>query len=236
MFKVSQLISLPVINIFKLKIEGYIEQACFNTARKKLEVLKIYDESSNIYKALKISDIYKITNTAVFITNSSKITLYDNLELELSTLQSPINTKIITLEGADSNTVKDVEVYKNGQISKLITTNKEFNSNLIIGFSDELTLISDKKICLSKFKPQTKRILPPPIDKNISDPVVTILDFKPEQKTQTNYNFLLNRKILKDIKNQSGEIIARENTIVSQNTLAKLKYYGKLKELTLNSK
>ena len=55
-------------------------------------------------------------------------------------------------------------------------------------------------------------------------------------KQITNYNFLINRIITKDIKNFSGEIIANKDTIVSIKTINKLRRYGKLKELLLYSK
>lgn len=235
MFKVSQLISLPVINIFNLKIEGYIEKTYFNTEQKRLEYVKVYDETSDIYKTVKFNDILSISNSAIFIRNSSKITLFENTEYLIEKLASPINAQTFILSEDYVGNLTEIFIDNKGVITSLIVNDKEYSPCNIIGMSNSLILLSlNKKISINKYKPYTKKIKSP--STHIGEPIVTILNSQITTQKETNYSFLLNRKILKDIKNQNGEIIAHQNTIVKTSTLNKLKYYGKLKELMLNCK
>ena len=236
MLKISQLISLPIINIYGLKIEGYVEQVLFDTNTKKLEYLKIYDETSDSYKAVKYNNIMTISTSAIFIRNSSKITLCENVEHLLEKLSNPINTPAYILSGDYAGTVADIEIDNKGAINNITTTNTSYPTHDIIGFSNNVLLLSKDKVSIKKFKPYSSKIKQT-ISKISSDPVVSILGktITPTREV-TNDTFLLNRKVLKDIKNPNGEIIAKQNSIVTLNTLSKTKYYGKLKELALYSK
>ena len=237
MFKVSQLIALPIINIYNLKLEGYVEKIHFNSSKKSLEYIKVYDEKNETYKAVKFNDILTISNSAIFIKNSSKITLYENAEYLFEKLVSPINAKTYIINEDYVGVVKEIEVNKQGLIENIELENNTYERNKIIGFSNDIVLISCSKSSISRYKPYSAKIKTS-ISNITNEPIVTILN-NPQitpQREITNYNFLLNRKILKDIKNQNGEIIAKQNSVVTLNLINKLKYYGKLKELTLNSK
>ncbi len=52
----------------------------------------------------------------------------------------------------------------------------------------------------------------------------------------TDFGFLLNRKITKNVLANNGEIIARANSIITTQTIKKIKNYGKIIELTQHSK
>ncbi len=231
MFKVSQFISLPVINIFKSRIEGYVENVCFDNSQKSLTYIKIFDETNDTYKLVKFSDIFTFKD-AIFIKNSSKITLYENLDNLQADLTNPLTSTAYSLSGALIGKVDEIEVLKNGHIESISVGEKSFTPSQIVGLGDQITTVSlDKKTSLSRFAPQRKKIsnlasTPEPVVKIMSTPL----------PNENNYQFLLNRKIMKDIKAPNGEIIARQNSVINSSTITKLKYYGKLKELMLNSK
>ena len=52
------------------------------------------------------------------------------------------------------------------------------------------------------------------------------------QRTVANFNFLLNRKVSKNIVNFNGEIIIKENQIINSKVLDIAKNNGKIRELT----
>lgn len=238
MFKLSDIISLPVINLYEVKIEGYIEKAFINPTRKQIEYVIVYNEKDNCYKAIKFTNIYKICSDAIFITNSSKITLYENVEFELDKLANPINSACYSIDGIRIGNVKEIN-FNGAKINNIIVNNTIYESSAIIGINNNLVILSpNHKVSIKRFRQTAKRIIPQTTLNAKTEPVVTILD-SPQitpSRTITNYNFLLNRIILKDIKSPSGEIIANKNTLITSHTLNKLKYYGKLKEVMHNSK
>jgi len=232
MLNITNIISLPVINLYEVKIEGYIEKIYINS-KKLIDSLLIYDEQNDCYKVVKYSNIYKITDNAIFITNSSKITLYENLQLSLESLAYPVNAQCYSLSGNFLGTLQDISLEANKVIGVVIN-NKFYKANNISGFSNSLILISeDKKINTNKFRPAKRnfsQLLP-----RSNEPVVAILNTPPSVNTKTT-NFLINRQATKDIMSPNGEILIKKNTAVTQSHITKLTYYGKLKELTLNSK
>lgn len=51
-------------------------------------------------------------------------------------------------------------------------------------------------------------------------------------RTIMNYNFLINRKVSKNIVNFNGEIIIKENQIINSKILDIARINGKIRELT----
>ena len=233
MLKISHLVSLPVINIYGVKIEGYVEKIVFNPEKKVAEYLIIYDENTDIFKCVNFKDVYKFGENSILIRNNSKITLYENSELNIEKLINPINAICYSITGDNLGKINEIIVNTSGELIS-INTSSNYSSDSIIGFNEQLILLSpNKKVSIKKFRNLPKRIK---LTKGITpEQVVTILENSQSKESQ-NYNFLLNRKILKDIKTSNGEILAHKNSTVNLNIITKLKYYGKLKELTLNSK
>lgn len=236
MLKFSQLISLPVINLYELKFEGIVENVLINPHKKKVEYLIVYDEKPDNYKIIKYTDIYNLSEYSIFITNSSKINLFENIELELANYVNPLKAYCYDISGKLLGKLEEISL-KGSYIDNLLINKINYPVNSIAGISDSIVLISPKKqISINRFKQARKRIYPSQKITN-TEPIVTILNTPiSPTKTITNYNFLLNRTILKDIKSNTGEVIASKNSPITLSTINKLRFYGKLKELMLNSK
>lgn len=238
MLNFSQIISLPLINLYDMKIEGYIENILIDPDRKRLSELVVYNENDDLYYIVKYSDVYKVGQDCVYITNSSKITPYENLELSTKNNINPLNAQCYNISGTNLGKITEI-TFNYGQLHSITINNKSYPTTSICGITNNLIIVSEKKINLKRFG-QVRRIsrdLNNFANQN-QDPVVTILNNTNIAPTRaiTNYNFLLNRLIMKDIKNQSGEVIANKNTLITANIIQKLKYYGKIKELILNSR
>lgn len=228
MFRVSEIISLPVINLYTLEMEGTIENALFDGAKKRLECLVVYSEEENTEKILEIKNIYKIGTNCVFIANSTKITLLENVELKLKTLCSPLNAICYDYDGVNLGKVSDICVKKCGL--SIETSGKKYEKSEIVGLGNKVIVLSHKKIRRNNFRPNNNfKFLATDAQK------VSTLSTKPLQE-KSNYAYLLKQKVKKDIKNDNGELIAKSGSIITYNLINKLKHYGKLKELTLNNK
>ncbi len=231
MIKITELISLPVINLYNLKIEGYIEKVCIDANKKKPLYLLVYSEQIDEYKVVEFKNIYKICCDAVFIANSTKITLYENKELILETLVCPLNSLCFTFDGVKIGKIDEIYI-ENGTLHSIETGGENHPICEVVGWSDELTLLSSQKVNLCKFKEKNTF----QFNLKNEDVVVQIQDTPTPIREITNYDFLLKRRVQKEIKNDNGEVIARPGTLITFNLINKLKYYGKLKELTVNSK
>lgn len=229
MFKVSEIISLPVINLFTLKIEGTIENVLFDGMKMRPEYLVVYSEEEEVKKIVEVKNIYKVGTDCIFITNPTKITLLENMELKVKNMCSPLNALCFNYDGTNLGKVNEVYTEKNA-ITNIEASGKKYGKNDIMGFSDKVVMISHKKINRNNFRPNNNfKILAKESQK------VSTLFTKPIQEA-TNYSHLLKQRVKKDIKNDNGELIAKSGSIITFNLLNKLKHYGKIKELSLNNK
>ena len=236
MNKLSQLISLPIINIYDAKIEGFVENIYINKDTKKIEQLIVYDEDYDAYKTILFAQIYKIGNDAIFIRNSSMITLSENLEPLPRNLVSPINAHCYNFDGKYLGKLEDLH-FEGNTINYLLINGKQYAVKTAITINNKLLLLSsEKQVSIKNFRPHRRKKTLISSSLNTNEPVVNILNSFAPIKQITNYNFLLNRVITQDIKNSSGEIIANKDTIITIKTINKLRRYGKLKELVLYSK
>lgn len=230
MLKLSEIISLPIINLFELKIEGTVENVYIHPTTRKIAYLKIYNEEREEYSVLELKNIYKIGKDAVLIANSNKLTLFENKELILEKMVCPLNSFCFDLSGNILGKINEINIEKN-TLHSIETEQNSYPATNIYGLSNAVTLIGNNKVKINRFSPKTKFSF----SKAKTAQKVKIESAIP-QKEITNYEFLLKRKLTKDIKNENGEIIAKNGVRVTTNLINKLKCYSKLKELTLNSK
>lgn len=230
MLKLSEIISLPIINLFELKIEGTVENVYIHPTTRKITYLKIYNEERDEYSVLELKNIYKIGKDAVLIANSNKLTLFENKELILEKMVCPLNSLCFDLSGNILGKINEINIEKN-TLHSIETEQNSYPATNIYGLSNAVTLIGNNKVKINRFSPKTKFSF----SKAKTAQKVKIESAIP-QKEITNYEFLLKRKLTKDIKNENGEIIAKNGVRVTTNLINKLKCYSKLKELTLNSK
>ena len=236
MFKFSHIISLPVINVYNTRIEGIVENIFINN-KMQVTYLIVYDDNTDSYKTLSLRDIFSISESAIYIKNSSKITLYENNDLKIRECHNPINSPAYMIGENYVGRINDIVFEKNGCIKNIYINNASISPSKILTFKNSLTLLkSERYHKLNQFNYRPVNITK--LITHSTEPVVNILSTPAPlpQREMTNYTFLLNRQILKNIKNYNGEVLAKQNTLVTQAVVDKLKRYGKLKELMLNSK
>lgn len=230
MTKLTNLISLPLINIYDLKVEGIIESVLIDFKTKKAKYVLVYNEDNDTYMVVSFSDIFKIGENAVLIANNSKITLYENMELSLKNLVNPLNSMCYNLDGVLLGKITEINL-ENNNLHSIEIGNLCFQISHIIGLNENLAIICDKKTTLSRFKCKNKFSFVG--DNNIK---VSVSSTNTPTREIANYNFLLKRKVLKNIIGENGEVLLKSGSQITPATINKLKYYGRLKELTLNSK
>lgn len=241
MYKISDLISTPVISLFECEYLGIINNIYFDSKQKKCTYVCILNESENIKKIIKIQDIYKIGKECVFVKNKSNINLKTDCDKELFNSFSLINLLVFNLEGLKLGISHDIIIDKNFNLDKIILNNsQELNSKEIFNISKSMILISKSKISTLKFKPKSNVI-----KQNIPNNKVIILNKDKQEEKEpitnnekiiTDYRFLIGRKLLKDIQSFNGEVIAKKSTAISKDIIKKASLIGKLVEVARYSK
>lgn len=223
--KISELISLPVYSIHERKCIGHIENVLLNT--KKVKFFVIYNEDDDTNMLLSPNRIYGISNQALTIKNLGAVTLMQNEDKALEILSNPINTLAISTQGQVYGKIKDVEI-QDYAISSFVC-DKDVLPSEILYTNNTITMIrSNPKERVSSFS------IKKPI-KTDSERIVSIQNIAPLREVVSN-NMLIGRKATQDITGLNGEIIVKANSIITSKTLDKIKYSGKLKELTMHSK
>lgn len=232
MLKVSNIISSYVVSVYNGQIEGVVSNILFN--EKKRAKYLIISQNDEQFLVLDTAKIYKIGDGAVIVKNSNALDLMASKELEIKNCFSPINSIVVSLNGNFLGYVSDIELDEKLNMKNFVVREGEvINLNNIINISDSAIIIStdEKKPKLGNFKEKSKI----QISLNNSNEIVSILE-KPDtilpNRTVTNYNFLINRKVSKNILNFNGEIIIKENQIITSKILDIARINGKIRELT----
>lgn len=234
MWKVSNIISSFVVSVFDGQVEGVVNNILFNN--KKQAKYLIISRNDEEFLVLDTKDIYKLGNNTVIIKNSSVLNLMDSKEQEIKDCFSPINSIVVNINGDFLGYVIDINLDEKFNIISLDSQeNKTVNLKQILNLSESAIIIcseNKKAPKLSQFKQKEKIEI---INKNTNNLPVKILE-----KTSTilpnrsvaNFNFLLNRKVSKNIMNFNGEIIIKENQIINSKVLDIARINGKIRELT----
>ena len=237
MYKISDIISTPVISLYEGEHIGIIYNIMFDYRQKKCNFACILNENDNIPRLIKFKDIFKIGNDCIFIKNLTCLDLETNCEKEMEENTNPINLKVYNLSCEFLGTSHDIIVDDNFRISQIVLNNGkiiERNDILNIGKS---TIIVGSDVSIQKFKPVVKSIK----IQNSPKKVMILSDFiNSETNTQnkiiTDFRFLIGRILSQDVIALNGEMIARKDSIVTKDIVNKASSYGKLVEIARHSK
>ncbi|MBR2467774.1 MAG: hypothetical protein IKB42_01880 [Clostridia bacterium] len=231
--KVSNIISSYVVSIYNGQIEGIVLNILFD--KKKKARYLIISQNDEQFLILNTNDIYKLGDGAVLIKNDTVLTLMETQELAIKNCFSPINSIIVDIDGNMLGNVADIELDNRYNIVEFITTkNETINLKNVLNISDTVIIHNNtqKKHKLSHFRHMDKIKIP---TKNIDKNTVKIMDKNETilpNRTVINYNFLIQRKVTKNITNFNGEIIIKENQIINSKILDIARINGKIRELT----
>lgn len=230
MSKVSNIISSYVVSVYNGQIEGIVNNILFNN--KKQAKYLVISQNDEQFLVLETKDIYKTGEGAVIVKNSDVLNLMESSELKMKECFSPINSIVVSIDGNYIGHVSDIELDNKYNIKNFIVDGQVFDLNKVINISESAIIINtlDIKTNLSKFKSKTKIVMG---NERITNQTVSVMSNQTilPNRTMLNYNFLIGRKVSKDILNFNGEIIIKENQTVNSKVLDIARINGKLREL-----
>lgn len=223
------MIGKPIVSIYDGKIEGIVKNVLFDKKLTKILALQIFDDNSQEEKIVKEQDIYFVGQDAITIKNSSCV-LFDFADENC--FASPVNKNIFTTQGNTVGKIVDVELDDSNKTTKLLTTATQIAITNVLSAGEDVILLKPQKSAkLQQFKSKNK------IPQNKNNIVVTIQNKimppqKPKKITTSNVDFLIGRKISKNLYADNGELLAKKGTKISAVVIETVCKNGKLKELT----
>ena len=238
MYKISNIISMPVISIFESEYYGIVYNVMIDCKYKKIKYICILNEKDNIPRVIAVDSIYKIGNDCIFIKNKECVSLQLNIDQELKDYSNPINLIAYDFEGKYLGIVNDAICNSKNKIEEFIINNKSYSISDIFNIGTSAILVNNKKIDIKKFKP--KQLIKIPI---YNEKVITLSSPTPisnqnnthddthANKIITDFRFLTGRKLNKDVLATNGEIIAKTGSTITKEIINKASFYGKLVEI-----
>lgn len=239
MYKISDIISTPVISLFEGEYIGIIYNIMFDFKQKKCNYACILDENDNIPHLIKFKDIYKIGSSCIYIKNKSALNLETNCEQEIEKNLNPINLKTFDLNCNYLGTSQDVIINDQYSIEKLILNNeKAISKDEIFNIGKSAIIVGKSVVNIKNLRPKNKvikiqkanqkvTILSSPLKANTSNP---------NNKIITDFRFLIGRILSQDVLAINGELIAKKDAVVTKEIVNKASYFGKLVEIARYSK
>lgn len=234
MYKVSNIISMPVLSIYESEYCGIVYNVLIDYKSKKIKYISILNENDNIPRIINIEYLYKIGNECIFIKNKENLSLEINHEEELKKYYNPINLIAYDLDGKNLGIVNDAIFNNKNKINEFIINNKIYKIEEILNIGESAILVYNKKIDIKKFQPKQEIEIPLKNEKIVTitnSPNKINQEDNINNKIITDFRFLLGRRLNKDIIALNGEIITRSGTIITKEIINKASYYGKLVEI-----
>lgn len=241
MFKVSDIISTPVISLYESEFQGIIYNIMFDFKNKKCKYLCVLNEDDGMQKILKVNDIYQIGNECIFIKNDSVLELECIYDIEMINYNNPLNLRAYDMNGKFLGTSSDIILDAKFNIQSIVlNTGENIKINEIFNLGKSALLVNNPNVNIAKFKPKQKTF------PNKSNENKVVILSKPEEKVAlstnntnnttinkiiTDFRFLVGRVLHKDIVAINGEMIAKTGATITKDIVNKASFYGKLAEI-----
>lgn len=232
----SELLQKPILSLYEGELLGNITKVFFDKTHKKIKNFEILNDEEICY-GLEPKHIYTIGKHAITIKNKQHLVLSfseNNYEFVL-----PINVKVYSLQGEYLGVVSDYSITDKYQIENLVLDNQQLISvNEIASCSNNSIVVyySQEHVNIKSFRYQIK-------NKTNSNSKVKVLpklfaSFNKIATTQSSKkeNFIVGRICTKDIVDNQQNIIIKQNSTITDQTIALASSKNKLQDLMKYSK
>lgn len=232
----SELLQKPLLCLYEGELLGNINKVYFDKSKKKIKSFEILNDEDISY-FLYPKYIYTIGKHATTIKNKQHLVLSLNEENDNDVL--PIDAKVYSLQGEYLGVVKDYSITDKFVIESLILDNQQLiNINDMASFSSNSIVVycTEEHININSFRYRIQ-------NKNTQTQKVKVLPklFSSFNKiapspTDKKQNFIVGRICTKDIVDNQQNIIIKQNSTITEQTLALASNKNKLQELIKYSK
>ncbi len=230
-----------VISISTARELGVVKGVYIEKATKSPFYLGIEKEDTE--KVLKIKD--------VFCHNDIITVLKDDMVESLEEAQRfafvDIGAEIYDVKAFRIGVLTDIKLTPTSPNACLISKEYAVKMHKIVGLQSRIIIVNTQRKQLKKRLPSPQTMVLPKAEEQLAlaasqssvtpnEPIVHQAFSSPKEKVISNYNFLLGRRVLRDIVGINQELLVRKDTIITPRLIAQAKQIGKLIDLSLNSK
>jgi hypothetical protein len=237
--KISGLLGKPVISIYDGNIDGYVKNVLLDKKLTKLCYIVYFDDNTQEEKIVQAKSIFSIGQDAITLRNCDDVLLENSV---ITDCINPINCELFTIYGAKQSKITDAIINKKHCVEHLLLQNGEklFAKDILnTGKNVAILKTDDKKISIANFKNKVQfpNIKSPNLTKVEiqQEPEKTKVSSLPKKILTSNYEFLIGRKVDKNIYADNNELIIKKQSKITNMIIDIACKNGKLKELTANS-
>ena len=222
----SELLQKPLLCLYEGELLGNINKVYFDKIKKKIKSFEILNDEDISY-FLYPKYIYTIGKHATTIKNKQHLVLSLNEENDNNVL--PINAKVYSLQGEYLGVVKDYSILDNQQLIN-INDMASFSSNSIVVYcTEEHININSFRYRIQNKNTQTQKV-------KVLPKLFSSFNKIAPSPTDKKQNFIVGRICTKDIVDNQQNIIIKQNSTITEQTLALASNKNKLQELIKYSK
>ena len=233
----SELFQKPILSLYEGEILGSVNRVYFNKSKSKITYFEVLGDEDLSY-CLQPKYIYTIGKHATTIKNKQNLILSLNFTDE-GCLTLPINVKVYSLQGEYLGMVTDYMLNEKFELETLILDNQNqinFSEIASVGSNSVVVYYDQKHVNINSFryriKPKSSNETKVKVLPKLFSSFNKIATSSPDKKE----NFLVGRICTKDIFDNQENIIIKQNSTITSQTLALASSKNKLHDLIKYSK
>lgn len=230
----SELLQKPILSLYEGEILGNISKVYFDKSKRKIQYFEILNDEDLSY-CLNPKHIYTLGKHAITIKNKQNLTLSLNEDSSLQTVL-PLDVKVYSLQGEYLGLVKDYSIGEKFELENIILDNQKLipiteiascsNSSIVVYFDEHINIKSFRyKIQHKTDEPHKVKVLPK-----------LFTSFNKIENQSKKPNFVVGRICTKDILDNQKNVIIKQNSTITEQTLALASSKNKLQDLMKYSK
>lgn len=232
----NELLQKPILSLYEGELLGNINNVYFDKVKKKITCFELVNDEDISYCLLPKS-IYTIGKHAITIKNKQALTISLNEPTE-TYLALPIGVKVYSLQGEYIGMVNDYSLTSKYELENIILDNQTLinvsnmascsATSIVVYYTEPHVNIQAfrYRIQHKQDKPAKVKVLP-----KLFSSFNKIAVNSPKKE-----NFMLGRLCAKDIYDNDHNIIVKQNSTITNQTLALASSKNKLQELMKYSK
>lgn len=233
----SELLKNPILSLYEGEILGNINRVYLGKSKNKIACFEVVDEEDLSY-CLYPKFIYTIGKHATTIKNKQNLILSLNF-IDSNCSLLPIDVKVYSLQGEYLGIIKDYIINDKFELQTLILDNQNqinFSEIASIGSNSIVVYYNQKHINISSFRYRIKPKSNTETKVKVLPKIFASFNKITASSSDKKENFLVGRICTKDILDNQQNIIIKQNSTITNQTLAIASNKNKLHDLIKYSK
>lgn len=233
----NELLQKPILSLYEGELIGNINKVFFDKNKNKIKSFEIINEEDITY-CLYPKFIYTIGKHAITIKNKQNLILSLNEDC-IGNIALPMNAKVFSIQGEYLGTVIDYTITDKYEIESLVIDNQQLISisNLASCSNNSIVVYGmDSRVNISSFRYRIKNKTTESCKVKVLPKLFASFNKIAPHSSAKKQNFIVGRVCTRDILDNQQNIIIKQNSTITEQTLALASSKNKLQDLMKYSK